>query len=492
MPGGGVAKFLLPALLQKALPLLTLPIFTALMAPAQYGQAMILVTGFMLGTVLVSFGQDTVLYHDAGTASGAGRMHGLRSSAILVLWSTATISIFFAIAVFSFGLTMFGIGSDVLAIELVAIGIYCVGFVPAAALYRIERMALRFSLVQLGFVSSQLTGRLCFILSIENSLLAWALADVAAASVALVFGFPIVRKNIHLRHLSSALIANGIRVGVPMVPSKLAQWVGSLSDRIIISARAGVAAGGVYSLGSQISFAASSLIVEICRYFLPEYAIGVSQGKRAALARIFAIELGLISLISSAVGVVGPTIVVLLFPSEYSSAASVVVILSFAVVLNGIQFVVVDFVSVGLGVTGRIWVFTSIGAGISVIGNFALVPIVGIEGGAWTSVVTAGVVLLMMGWKYRRELSDFGFIGRKTTLVLCLNSTIVLGSVAIREINPDLDLASVALVALAAVGWWSVRSEVSAHRASNSPVTDVLDSAPHLLSSRQSIDVRKS
>ncbi|WP_256974257.1 lipopolysaccharide biosynthesis protein [Rhodococcus sp. NCIMB 12038] len=492
MPGGGVAKFLLPALLQKALPLLTLPIFTALMAPAQYGQAMVLVTGFMLGTVLASFGQDTVLYHDAGTLSGGERVHGLRSSAILTLFLTSTVSAFFSVAVFFSRLSIFGIGSDVLATELVAIAIYCIGFVPAVALYRIERMALRFALVQLGFVFSQLAVRLCLILSMDNSLLAWAIADVAAAAVAAVLGFPILRRNMNLGHLSSRLLAKGIRMGGPMVPSKLAQWIGSLSDRLIISAKAGVAAGGVYSLGSQISFSASSIIVEICRYFLPEYAACVSQGKRAALARVFAIELGLISLISSAVGVVGPSVVVLLFPSEYSRAASVAVILSFAVVLNGIQFVVVDFVSVGLGETGRIWVFTTIGAGFSIIGNLVLVPIIGLEGGAWTSVATAGVVLMMVGWKYRRELSFFGFIRRKTVLILSLNSIIVFGSVVIRRFDTGVGLELVALVALAAVGWWGVRSDVSAHKSSSLRVADAIDSAPNFLIPPQTIEVRKS
>jgi O-antigen/teichoic acid export membrane protein len=193
------------------------------------------------------------------------------------------------------------------------------------------------------------------------------------------------------------------RFGLPLVPSGLALWTLTFSDRFLLAHFAGQAEVGRYSIGVRIA-SAIVLLLYAFRTAWPAFAYSIRDDGEAR--RTYAFVLTYLLLISSwlalALGVFAPWLVRLLARDPgFWEGAEVVAPLAFAGVFWGAYIVV----AIGVGRTRRTqfnWVVTGAAAALNVGLNLVLIPRYGIQGAAASAVAAFAVMFVGMTWWAQR------------------------------------------------------------------------------------------
>jgi len=229
-------------------------------------------------------------------------------------------------------------------------------------------------------------------------------ADVAIAAWCLV---RLVRAAPPIRP-SAAELRSMLRYSLPLVPLGLGDWLMNQSDRIVIAALLGTADAGVYSaayaLGSLPILVVRPLQIVLLAHLSAMWDRGESLRVQQRLA--LAIKAYFTLALPAAVGIalVGPALLVIVTGATVAEwNVSVVLLVSLGTALFGGTIVAVHSLLL-LHWTRACGIVYMACAALNIVGNLALVPVIGIAGAALMTLVAYFACLVTTIAISRREL----------------------------------------------------------------------------------------
>lgn len=274
-------------ILLKASAFLTLPLYTRLLAPADYGVWSFVTTAAALVTTVLGLGGETAysrFFHEAKSEEDRQRLTSTWL-AFLSAWSLGLTLLLLpatgALAGWSLGTPQHG-GLFALAMLAVPVGLIN-GTCAQVLRNRFEASAF----VVLNVFST--------LLSIAASLvgafvLHLGLAGIlGGALVAALVMLPVrlyTVKDMLRPRFSGTLLGDFLRFGAPLVPTALAYWIFAASDRLMLAKLSSVEQIGLYAVAIQVTSALNMVNVALGQAWGP-YAIRMHEESPEAASVFF-------------------------------------------------------------------------------------------------------------------------------------------------------------------------------------------------------------
>ncbi len=313
-----------------------------------------------------------------------------------------------------------------------------------------RNQALHFSVVSLAQFA--LTTALTIALVV---VFGWGVTGALTATlVASAVFFPIslwmLRRDIRIclkwEHLRAALAYS-----VPQLPHTIAGQVSAITDRLVLNARLGTAAAGLYSVGALIAMVIDVAAQSVNRAYVPlgmEALTRRSPNDLAQLRAIGALIVATFCLLGVTIAAFSREILWLLAAPAFAGAVVVIPVLLFAGVASSIYYLFVNVLFFDRTATKLIPLGTLTAAGLNVLLVFGLVPSFGLVGAAWATLCAqcvATVLIAFVGsrfdpvrWQYVRYAIAFSmslccalWVGSQFHDSLALNLALKVGCVAI-------------------------------------------------------------
>jgi O-antigen/teichoic acid export membrane protein len=372
----------------KALSMLILPLFTAMLAPADFARLELLSSAAEIGAMFACAGLVDTAYRFAGGDDSAGRRAMSQILGLGTLIALAGIGLAFALASRLAALMPLPTTPSEMALLGVAVALEALIAVPLAWLRMRGRAggyavatALRTTL-QAGLVAS------CVAVGwgVTGVLAGGAMAAVAAAGTlatrqAMETGIAVSPRS------WGRLLAYGL----PLIGSGLASFLLGTADRWVLAGTVSAASLGQYALAAKIAMIASVLTQPFELWWYPRrIALLQAPDGWSESARIAKAGVTLTVLAAAATAVAGPLLIRLLTPPAYHPAAAFVPWLAGIVALQSLG----SLVNVGCyaGRTGAMPLAVNMTAAVvAVVGYGLLIPGHGVAGAIMATVLAQGV-----------------------------------------------------------------------------------------------------
>jgi O-antigen/teichoic acid export membrane protein len=420
----GTLTFGLASVLQRAAPILLLPLFSRVLTPSEFGQIGVIVTlASALGTV-VGLGLETAIFRGYLKAAGnpgdarafVNTVGGFALIAPFVLAAVAAastapwLSSVFGVPVVALVLAYLGAAATVSAT-----------LVPLALLRAQERLRSYF---QLAWAQIALTSGLTVVCVavLGWGVIGWMVASTLSAIVLLIRGLSILGHRWTFQIDVGALRA-ALRFGIPLVPHTAAHWGLATSDRAILGALVPSSVVGAYYVAFLLTLPVNLVSVALSQATQPLFVEAASSAqRRTELGRVVTLQAIAVVLVSAMVALLGPPATRILLPPEFGDASQYIPWLAAGSCLFGLYLIPMNAVSVMAGRTRHVWVITIVAAMTNVALNVALVPSFGAMAAAVDTtigyaILFAGVVLYVRRLGGPRIPYEFGRIALGTSLV---------------------------------------------------------------------------
>ena len=227
-------------------------------------------------------------------------------------------------------------------------------------------------------------------------------AVLSGATMEIVFGI-MNRKWFSFRRFDKSLLKQMLVIAVPLLPNFLIYWVFNSCDKLMITNMMGIGAEGIYSVGSKLGHA-SQLIYTAFAGGWQFFAFSTMKEDNQVKSNSMIFEyLGIISFaVTAFVCALSYGIFKLLFPEAYLSGYIVAPYLFLAPLLQ-MLFQVASNQFLVIKKTWPNMLILLLGALLNLLINFLLIPVLGIEGasvatliGYIVSVIICVIVLCRM------------------------------------------------------------------------------------------------
>jgi O-antigen/teichoic acid export membrane protein len=269
--------------------------------------------------------------------------------------------------------------------------------------------------------------------------------------------------------LDTQMIRAALRFGLPLVPHGLSGWLLNVSDRWLlgiflplgmIAARSAI---GIYSLGYQLAYAIDLLAQSLNAAWIPFFYRygGTPQGPgiHREMTTLMVAGFGALATI---LGLNASLVVAIIARPSFAEAAGLIPVLSIGFVAHVFYIAVVTVIFYAQR-TAVLPLITGSSAVINVVTNIALIPVLGIQGAAWATVIAFSFMSLATTIAARRVYPmrlDWPRLLLLFTGVLAIawysatrRTTVTLGSVAI-----DAGISAVIAGAALVVAWGPMRA----------------------------------
>jgi O-antigen/teichoic acid export membrane protein len=394
----GTAHLTISNVFVRLLSVIALPVLTALLPPSAYGTAAMVTTLISLVSVLALAGAD-VSYIRASHAEGSAAASSVEAFtwqyAIGAASAAALVSALFWAPV-----------SHVLLLPgyagwLVAMGIVLsVSMTMAMARARLRD---RYAIMSVATVCGGLAAT-----SIAIGLAYLGHHDEFPLLVSMLAGYGVPVLILGVPSLSALLKPSGLKpgkgreilgIGFAVIVTAPAYWVISSSDRWVLGYFEGAAPVGVYSVGSSVGIVGLTVNTALIATWLPEASRLFEARSADSLRRLGSMTEAMIALLACvwlAVTAAGGDIVRLLSSPPFHPGAEVVPFLAGSVFFAGIAQLAntVYVLETQVQRTIRWWI---LGAVVSFVFNFLLIPWIGMLGAAISQLLSVMLVALALG-----------------------------------------------------------------------------------------------
>lgn len=389
--GGGDA-------LARASGLVTLPVYTRLLSPRDYGVLGFVLSAQVLFTSLLSVGSDSAyarFFFQQDTLAGRQTLTSTWF-AFLAAWSFVLTAI-----LLPFSGAISRAAFDTTHYRLVVI--FALLATPVILMNNMFAQVLR----------NEFRARLFTILNIATVLLT-AACGVTAVAVGLgvngIIGGMLVAALVLLpvriwtaRHMlrwsmSRPLLRELIRFGAPLLPASMAYWVFELSDRIVLGKLSSLSEVGLYTVAIAITSGLALLVGALGQAWAP-HSLHVYERRTddapAYFGQMLTYILAGFGLVSVLVTAFAPELVSVLAPPRYHRAAAAVAPLA----LSFVAYASVQVTSISITITKKtewLLVLAWIAAIVNLVLNLVFVPSGGMLASAWATL--ASYVCLTLGY----------------------------------------------------------------------------------------------
>jgi len=383
--------------LQRAVTFLLLPLYTRVLAPAEYGRLAIGLAIFAVASFLLEFGLGLAIYRNLFQFADDPnkRERFVQSIWSFLLGAPSIAAAFLTVAIFP----VLGLHSVITIVELglsLLSAALCVSAttVPFALLRSEQRLREFLILVTITTVSSTAL-TLGLVVGLRDGATGWLLALAISYGVTLIAAMRVVPYR-RPHPYDGGLVIEALRLSVPVIPHFTAMWALQLADRLLLAALTTVGAVGIYSLASNLAVPMALLVTGFNQGFMPSYArAGTSADPSRQLAPLISVQVALVAIICVAGCLLGPPAVHVAADARYVKAAGLVgwIILGYAFL--GLYSIPMNGVTLTAGQTKRIYL-VSIPAALANLGLIAgFVPVFGLRAAAVASA--AGYAILLAG-----------------------------------------------------------------------------------------------
>ncbi len=431
---------------------LLVPLYTAYLSPAEYGDLALLLLFSSLAKILFRMGLDSAFFriHYDLDAAGQRRLCG----SVFLFAAVLGTSLFALLAFLSPWLAWLLLGRReaasliVLAAADVYLGLF--SFVPLGLLRIQDRPGL-FSALS---ASRHLANTVLKVALVIQGLGVWGVLASDALATGLLSAMLLPRL---LRHselaVDIALLRETLRFALPKLPHGLLLQVQNLADRKILDLFASRAEVGLYqvgcSFGSGVKFALSAF-EPAWQPFV--YARLKQPDAQRTLARVATVSWGGFLAAGLALALFSRELIVLMTPRSpvFREAAPVIPVVVLAYLLHG--FFLLTSIGIGVSKAARYYpVVTLLAASTNIAANFLLIPRFGMLGAAWATVLSYAA-MAAAGYAFSQRLWPVPWEWRGLISYSALAALLYLASTAAPQaLIPALALKGVLLAAFCAL-----------------------------------------
>jgi O-antigen/teichoic acid export membrane protein len=245
---------------------------------------------------------------------------------------------------------------------------------------------------------------------------------LAATTIALVALF-MLKDWISTVYFSWKRLKEMLAFGLPLVPAAIASWITFSSDRYILQMFHNTSEVGLYSIAASLA-SGVALFTGAFQLAWGPFAFSIYREKESldVYSRVFSFYALIFCFLGTVVSLFSPLLLRILTTTEYYSAYSCVPYLAFSYIALGATYLV----SLGSGIAKKsrpIAISIFIGALVNIAFNFLLIPILGKEGAA-ISTLTAN--LCGATYLYIASQKNFQIPYKPKHAIVCLGFSFVL------------------------------------------------------------------
>ena len=437
--------------------LITLPIFTRVFSPTEYGVLETTIAGYAALLVLADLGLTSSAqrsYYDYEAEQIEERRStlstGLVSSLLLsVMWGALVVVLARSISTWQFGVPGYAA-----LIRIAAIA------VPVTVLANFSREVMRLKLLPWAYTASAIVGSLgatafsiTAVLAFHGGLTSVLFGTLVGNGLAAVLGLSVIHRDL-IGRFSRPELRRMLAYGLPLIPASVALWGVALLDRSLLYKLGPHSETGQYAVANRFASLLMFLVTAFALAFGPfQLSLWREDPDLEKLVRSR-------MLTYLTVGLVGAGVLLTLFAREiasivsptYTSAYEAVGMLTMSVALFGVS----NLVLFGIGITrrtGYVAVYTLIALGLNVGLNVLLIPPWGMMGSAFATLVAYGALAVFY---YRRSqiLYPTQYHLRKAVITISLGSVaMAVGLIRFEPLGVSLAVKTATALAFAASLW---------------------------------------
>ena len=416
--------------LVKAFGLITLPIYTRIFSPEQYGTLSIVLTVAGLVLAIVALGGDSAFSRYFLAARTDPERQTVTSTWIGFLGAWSVLATLLLLP-FSGELALLATGGvsagAAVSIALLWTPVRLINLMCAQVLrneFRAGAYTVLNVLALALIVGGSVTGAVVLDLGIEGVLLGTLAGELVMLPVRLFSA-----RHMFRWRFSMPVLRTLLAYGAPLVPASLAYWVFMTSDRVLLSNLSTLEQVGLYSVAASAVSVANIAIVALGQAWSP-HAIHLYEADPPSagrmFARMFTFILAGFGLLAVGMTVFANELIGLLSGRGFEGAAAAVAPLS----LGMIAYASTSVTAGGISLKGRtmyVAIHSWFAAILNVVLNVVLIPPFGMVGAAWATAAAYVALTAAYGITSHR-LWPFEYDRRRAITILTLTVVAVLGS----------------------------------------------------------------
>jgi O-antigen/teichoic acid export membrane protein len=373
---------------QRGLAFVLLPLYTTVLSSSEYGRLGLLLTLQTGAIVVFSAGMENGLIRQFFQIEGDPLA---QRRLIITAWNFLALASLGLAATAAFLLLALAPTTPAFnpaegALAVVSAATLVGATVVPLTVLRVEQRLRDYIILTAIIGSSTSILSILFVVVLRLGVSGWIGAVLLANALALIAGLFIIPWG-RIDKLDGRGLLAVLKIGIPLVPHSASGWSLQLADRIILASLVAVNSLGVYTLAANLALPVLVLLQGLNLGFIPSYARTRNQaGAVRDLRDTVTIQVVLTLVIGCLAALLGPPFVSFL-SHAYSGATTSIPWLVLGYVFLGIYMIPMNFISMVLGRTTFVWVFTFCAAAINIGAIYLLVPDYGILGAAEASAI---------------------------------------------------------------------------------------------------------
>jgi O-antigen/teichoic acid export membrane protein len=391
------ATFALANAAQRTLTFILLPLYTAVLSPAEYGRLGLLLTVQSGASVAFAAGMEIAILRGFFLRESdvvAQRRFVLSTwKFIFILTPILALGASVAVVALTSPSSVFRPNEAVLAIWAAAVFVSAT-VVPFTVL-RAEQRLHDYVVVTAttGITTAALTVLAVVVLRLGVG--GWFIATLLANVVTLVVVIHLTPWR-RVNGFDTQGVREAIALAVPLIPHAGSQWSLQLADRILLATLVSASRLGVYTLGAILALPALVIVQSLNYGFLPVYGRSPSRANAsAALRSTITLQVLLVLLTCCGLSIIGGPLVSFISPA-YAGAADLIPWLVLGSAFLGFYYIPMNTITLVVGRTTFIWVMTITAAAINLGAIAIFVPQNGIMAAAVASALGYGALLVLV------------------------------------------------------------------------------------------------
>ena len=361
---------------------LLLPVFTRVLAPADYGVLGLLLAlrAFLRPLNQVGLDESFLRFHYDCDDERKAALTG--TTLVSIAAASGSVLVVLLLGAHEVSRLLFDSTEHAWAVRLLALNGFLQAFLCVPhGLLRIRNQPLRFARWTVGGGLATVAGRLLFVVGLRMGVLGIMLADVIVSTVLLVGLMPVVGSLLACR-FSWPLARDLLRYGFPRVPDTLLRQTMGVSDRFFLRAYLPLLDVGIYQVGTSVANVLKVLPEAFRRSWMPFAfeTMGRPDAPRV-FARIATAAFSVLVFAALCLVVFREPLIQVMTQAAFHGASEVVPLLALGVSVHALSVLLTTSLNIARDLRA-LPLATAAGAVVTVVANLTLIPRLGLTGAA--------------------------------------------------------------------------------------------------------------
>lgn len=428
----------------RFLGILLLPLYTAFLTPADYGQIEILAAASAVLLVVLRRGVSEGFFRFYFDSTDAAHRTTVIRTTFWFTMASATTALVLGLVFAEPLARLLQLGDEADLVRVAALGLWAqLNYSQLMVVYRAEERAVAFSIATLVTVLLTVAATVLLVVVADEGALG-ALVGAFAGTLTVYCGLLFSRRADLGLEFSRPLLRDMNRFGTPLVPAALALWAIGFADRWFIAVFKDQTEVGVYSVAVRVASGVFFLQLAFRRAWLAlAYSIADDSEARRTYAYVLTYVVYITSWAALGLTLLAPWVVSLLTSDpRFDRASDAVGPLAF----SAVGYAAFTVLSIGSGRSRKTqgnWLVTGVGAALNVALCLLLVPRYGMMGAAVATLVAYSALALGM-FVYAQRVYPVTYQLRRVLTIVVVSAALAATGVAL---EPPLALA-IAIAAL--------------------------------------------